>query len=238
MDIVVPIRPNRPDPDHLQYVVRSWAELFPVDRLFIVGRRLPEWADPDEVTHLKTHQNWEKFWNIGQNLEATLTSDVSEEFVWLNDDMFLLKRKRTIPLTNKGPWDHVIYHLGEPRGTGDFQDYILGFRGQRDILRAWGFDTEVEPCTDLHTPMPIVKARMAEILERLKAEYPAHWTGHFRGLYGAGLPSTRMGDVKLKAVDQLPAASWWTVSTAMKSWNGQAGVMLRERFSTPSRFEL
>lgn len=236
MDVVVPVRPTRPNPDHLKWVIRSWAANFPVTRLYIVGS-LPDFFDPAEVEFISTAQDLSKFWNIGRNLYATLTSDVDDQFVWINDDFFLLKKKRKIQLTNRGPWDDVISFLGEPRGTHLFQDYVKGFRSQRDILRAWGFDTAVEPCVDLHTPLELDKARMLDVLTRMVREYPEHWTGHFRGLYGAGLPSERIADPKVKKDDQLPDPSWWTASVGLNAWSGAAGEMLRETFAKKSRFE-
>lgn len=236
MDVVLPLRRARPDPDHARWVVRSWEENFDFDRLIVVSSRRPKWLGED-VRLIEVPQHNSKFWSIGANLEATL-KEASDEFIWLNDDFFLLERLDVVPLTNKGPWDHVIWNLGAvPEAPGDHQDYIAGFHSQRNILRAWGYDTSTEPCTDLHTPFPVNRERMVDVLGRVKREFPDHWTGHFRGLYGAGLPSERMEDVKIKSSDRLPGADWWTVSTSMKSWNGQTGVMLRERFSTPSRFE-
>lgn len=236
VDIVCPVRPTRPLPDHLKWVIRSWDQHFDVARVILVGS-LPDWAHPGKVEFVPTYQVYGKFWNIGINLLATLASDVSDSFVWLNDDFFLLHDLDTVPLTNKGPWDDVIDKLGDPTGTKEHQEYIAGFRSQRDILRAWGYDTSVEPCTDLHTPFPVHKNRMVDLLTKVRTEFPDHPVGHFRGLYGAGLQSAYMTDVKVKKNDRLPNPDWWTVSTSLTSWNGALGEYLRERFGRKSRWE-
>lgn len=205
-------------------------------RVILVGS-LPDWAHPGEVELIPTYQVYGKFWNIGINLLAVLASDVSDQFIWLNDDFFLLHTLDTIPLTNKGPWDAVVENLGEPNGTKEHQEYVRGFRSQRDILRTWRFDTSTEPCTDLHTPFPVHKDRMVDVLTRVRREHPEHPVGHFRGLYGAGLQSSYMADVKIKHSERLPEADWWTVSTSLTSWNGVCGEFLRDTFSSKSRWE-
>src|SRR5690606_15425571 len=89
MGVVVPIRRIRSNLDPLIWVLRSWETNYPNIRLVLAGHR-PSWANPDAV--VETVQNRTKFHNIGINLVATLNSPkVGEEFVWTNDDIFLLK---------------------------------------------------------------------------------------------------------------------------------------------------
>lgn len=236
MDVVCPVGSRRAGLDQLVWAARSWMEFLPDPRLILVGSVCPPGLKPD--VFVKTGQRRSKFWNIGENLEAAVNSDqVADEFVWMNDDFFLLEPMPVVPLTGRnGSWDEVVDWLGPVRGTYDFRRYISGFRQQRDLIGSWGFDTSREVCGDAHTPIWLEKQRVVDVQTAAREGDPYLESGHFKGLYAAGLDPVRVTDPKVKKVDVVP--SGWMVSTSEKSWLfGAAGEWLRTRFAVGSGWE-
>jgi hypothetical protein len=83
--------------------------------------------------------------------------------------------------------------------------------------------------------MPVNKARLKETL----AVIPSHMGGHFRAVYGAGLPSTPLIDPKIKTPSTMPELDWTYASSNPASWvNGMFGNFVRNRYWRPSKFEL
>ena len=240
--VVYPVRTGRrPDPDHLRWSIRSVAANLPHSEIVIVGV-LPDWVDPETVTHIPTVQGRRKFENIGVNLHAALDVFRGETIHWFNDDFYVLSPVTEVPLIDRGPMGPFCQSLRKHKAAGsystDHDDYLRGMEGQRQILRSWGFDDDT-PCVDLHVPIPVDVDRCVDILERTTAANPGHPHGHFRMLYGAGLPSVRSKDVKYssksKRIDNWPSPF---ISTFLAVWQrGVAGAQLRERFPTPSPYE-
>jgi hypothetical protein len=62
--------------------------------------------------------------------------------------------------------------------------------------------------------------------------------GHFRALYGVGLPAIPIADIKIRAHTELPAPGQTMVSTTPESWTmGAIGQYLRARYWRKSPFE-
>lgn len=158
-DVVYPIRPGgADDPASLRYSLRTLHHHFAHGRVFIVGH-LPGWVDPKAVTHIQTKQrreNTAKFSNMKLQLRAILGSEVSEEFVMMNDDFFFLSDIDSIPLHHKGS---LADHLENCAGP-----YREGLTRCLSLLQSWGFDNALN--TAVHVPMPIKKSRLTEVMER------------------------------------------------------------------------
>lgn len=246
MDVAYPVGAKRETPDQLAWSIRSIVRHFPVDRIFLAGH-LPSWAS-DEVIHLPVTQNSTKFVNIGANLEAVLESDISSRFLWMNDDFFFLRDfGEDIPLySREGRYDlfcsKLTRNIGRTSSTrrprsSNLRGYINGMVGQKDILKMWGVDVAQQVNTDAHIPIPIDKARMRKVVERLKADHPGHQIGHFRALYGAELGPTPLRDPKIMTAKKNVPQDRPFVSTSSRSWQGLVGQDLREMFDEPTKYE-
>lgn len=239
--VVIPVREGRrSEPDHLRYVLRSLANLAH-GGVVIAGHR-PAFIDPTSVTHLPTVQGHRKFVNIGANLWAALDA-LDGVFYWFNDDMYLLESVNEVELFDKGPMGPQHEDLRKRRAAGaghstEYADYLRGMEGQRQILRQWGYDDDT-PSFDLHVPMPVDVARCREVLDRVTATNPDHQHGHFRTLYGAGLPSTTIADPKPSSLTYdlgSHEAPWF--STHQRTWlRGLAARQIRDLFPDPSVYE-
>lgn len=215
----------------LRYSLRSLVNLRQVDRVVIAGA-LPVWVT--DVEYIPIPQGPHKHLNTARALQAALTGDrVTSEFVLMNDDFFVMEPVDEVPVLHRGP---ITEQIENHNRTGRID--LMTRRSQlQDMLTELGVETPL--CYELHTPMPVDKAAMAEALSRAAEVRPAGMepTGK-RTLYAnlAQLGGTCAVDVKARGVDQdLPAGPF--VSTAPPSWTGAVGRAIRERFAERSPWE-
>lgn len=246
MDVAIPLREGATDSHPIIWMLRSMERHYsPMKRVFIIGGAPPPGLDPDFVIHVPVPQSSTKFVNIGNNVLATIESEIEDEFLWTNDDIFFLRDMEEIPLYCRTyTFDPFVRRIQEVLKRAaqagkvisrDFNDYLRGMIGQRDILQAWGYKDH--PLTDIHTPVVLRKDRLMETFERVSREFPEHELGHFRALYAAGLPAVPFADHKLQKATGLPPDDATFVSINGKSWGGEVGDWLRERFSSVSKYE-
>jgi hypothetical protein len=227
-DLVYPVRAGRHDqPEWLRYSLRTVHHHLPHGRVFIVGH-CPTWVDRDQVTHIATVQAGDRFDNQRVNLEAVMTCDaVADDFYWMNDDYFILRNTRSVPLFHRGRLSDYVAAAGDG-------DYLEGLRSCLKILRYWGFDEPLN-CA-VHVPMPVNKSRLVEVMTRAWAD--GLGGGFMRAMYGAGLSARKMTDPKVKGRDELPDLDWRYLSTAPSAWAGRAGELIRNRYWRPSPYEV
>lgn len=233
MDVAYPVRHVRaaPDYDPLIWSLRSVAAHFPVDRVYLAGG-IPSVIDRAKVTHLPTEPG-EKWANILANLRAVLASDISEDFLWMNDDFFFLRDMDEFPVYDRGTIRKWLSYANQD------DVYFGGMGSQAAILAAWGYDPDSTPNTDMHVPHVLNKTRLKALLDRVADEFPEHPLGHFRMIYGADSESVTLKDPKIKKSDVLPELSWPFASTDDATFTtGLVGHYLRLRYHRPSPFEL
>lgn len=227
-DLVVPVREGAAN-EALRYALRSWAVNLPHRRVWLVGYR-PPWAHG--VEHIPTHQAGRtKYANTTAAARAACEHpDVSETFLWANDDMFVMRRQEAMPVFHRGPVREVEAYYAA-RGNGS---YLRGLRETRDLLVGLG---HTDPLSyELHLPMSLEKGKMLEVLE-----IGGHLDVlHKRTAYGvlAGIGGTRMRDVKIlhrapRGYEGLPFLS--TMPDTFT--NGHVGRYIRESFRQPGPYE-
>lgn len=239
MDLVYPVRNGAHDePEWLRYALRTVEYHLLHDRVFIVGHR-PSWIDWDQVTHIPSGQREQRFanqvepylsyFNQRANLEVVMASDVSESFLWLNDDFFALRDVETVPFFHRGSLRAYLADLGDG-------GYAEGLRFCLKLLEAWGQDDPDNYC--VHAPLPIKKSRLIEVMERAWSE--GLEGGFMRALYPVGLEGNhvQVRDPKLTVLDALPDLDWdWVSTTPTVFRSGQSGAMIRNRYWRKSRYE-
>ena len=206
-----------------------------VDRVVIVGH-CPPWARPDVWIHSPNTAS--KFTNIGRHLDAALRSpDVSDEFVWTNDDIFLLCDLEELPVYARGTIEaHAAAYSGEVGGTVELQAFADGIRRQAALAKLWGYDPATTLNADCHTPIPVEKDRLARVIARRNEDDPAIEGGHFRMLYGLTEACVEVDDPKVRG-DELPAEGDVVVSTTTRSWEGPCGERIRNLYWRASPWE-
>lgn len=174
MDIVCPVRPGDQN-ESLRLAIRSWQANLTFDRIWIVGYK-PNWLTG--VEHIPGNPTNNGHHNVYANmLIASQHEDVSSTYLAVNDDFFVTAP--TVPeVFHRCTLDE---HLNIPRVKrgGWWKDSL---ETTRVCLQAHGI---AEPLSyELHVPLPVDKAAMAQTLEQFQhvtPDNPPQW----RTLYGA-----------------------------------------------------
>lgn len=245
MDLAVPVGGYRSpkEPEWLRWVLRTWAHHYPPDRVFIVGQ-WPHYLDPAQVTYIPTIQNEGKWANTETNLRAVMESDISEDFIWTNDDIFLLRDLDSLPLYASGTIADRISPMADKSGSvpKPTQEFYNGMFRQAHAASIWGYDPTTALCCDLHVPIPVTKSRLKETLDRRDdlgsniALEPVVPRGHWRMLYGLGLEAEVIEDRKFYG-SELPEVSDTFASIAPSAWRRNFGHYIRNRYWRASPWE-
>lgn len=189
MDVVYVVRPGERN-EELRYSLRTIAANFPHDRVFIVGHT-PQWATG--VESIQTVQAGTKYANSTRNvLTACLTEDISDPFVLMNDDFFIVEPIVDIPTLHRGPIADVLTQY-QRRAPGS--KYVAGMADTLALLRSLG---HVNPLSyELHIPLVVTKGAMRDAIK--VATTAGLEVPHKRSIYGnlAGIGGTQMDDVKV-----------------------------------------
>ncbi|MEU6594249.1 hypothetical protein ABZ923_34440 [Streptomyces sp. NPDC046881] len=228
LDLVVPLR-EAPSNQQLRYALRSWVANLPHRHLWIVGYK-PTWLGG--VRHIPTRQTGTKYQNTTVAMRAACEHpDVSETFLYANDDMFVMERLDAMPVLHRGPVREVEpYYVARASGS-----YLRGMRETRDLLVDQGF---ADPLSyELHVPLPVSKAGMLKALD-----IGRHLTVlHKRTAYGVlnEIGGERIEDVKVLHRGPRFDRSTPFLSTMPDSFaHGEVGRVIRSRFPMPSDYEL
>lgn len=201
-----------------------------VERVWIAGHK-PSWVVG--VEYLPTTQKLSRYENSRRNLLAACeASDVSEEFVLMHDDLFILLPTVTIPVRHRGTVDEV---LGSARLASVYQ---RGLVACAVLLRSWGVADPLD--YELHIPIVLSKERMLEAIQRTPEGGPLV-AAAVKTLYGNlwEIGGERMDDVKIRSGrDGIPEGARFVSSMGTSFKSGQLGRDLRERFPEPGPYEV
>jgi hypothetical protein len=219
MDVVYRVRVGERN-EPLRYSLRSLAN-FPHRRVLVAGFK-PSWVRGVSY-HYRNQTGMPDQFNSNANLLLALAdSELSDEFVLMDDDFYINRPTLTIPVMHQGSLDERIrsYQSGNRFG----QAYSL--MRTRTLLFKWGI---VQPLSyELHMPMVMNKYRLMELFRRsplpLFALRP-------RTLYGNVYNLS--GEVTTDAKDQCDQTKRFCSSGDFE----RAVGYLRRRFGTPSPYE-
>ena len=106
-------------------------------------------------------------------------------------------------------------------------------RASIKVMQGWGYDPEEVPCGTVHRPWLVSADRALKTLDALDAV----GGGSFKALYVAGLEETLIGGNPKVYGRGLPGADSDVISLFNDSWKMNAGRIMRETFTEPSRWE-
>ena len=224
-DIIYPYK-RAPNDFELRYSLRSLVNV-PHSRVIIAGDS--PFCVNDRVTVVKNPRvSGDRYMSSTSNIFAAMArADVSDEFVVMNDDIFVLK-----PWTFKHEHRATIAEcLADPAFAGEYRARMVSTAA---ILRSVGI---TEPLFfGLHTPTVYNRHRLADMIR----EYPMPQRRYLtRTLYWNlfPAPSVRRTDVKVKtwpiesmADDVLSISDNVTGISEFQTW-------INERFPVASRYE-
>jgi len=232
MDVVYMVR-DGDDNEELRYSLRSLVNL-PHDRVFFIGYQ-PNWVTN---VHLIARRQLphSKFVNTTRNLiRACESPAISDDFILMNDDFFIMKPLESLPVMHRGDISKVIRKYENiPGGI----PYAKTMRNTVRIIQEMGLENPVS--YELHVPMAINKKLY------LEAWYKAldHNDGNIldinkRTIYGnyAKTYGNRINDVKI-TTDSTPSINETFLSTEDTAFiNYKVGKYIRDTFQGACNYE-
>jgi hypothetical protein len=216
LDVVYPYKLS--DTQELRYSLRGLSNI-QHGNVFVVGD-LPDWLT-NEAYAAVVPQTQDKYTNLCNNLRiACLLPGVSDPFIVMNDDFFIMRRTEKIHDLYRDDIHSDIERVARHGMWG----WLDGFERVRN---AGG-----ERSYELHVPMIVYKEPMLEALEKFGP------TPVWRTAYGltAGIHGMPYRDVKVKRMDQVAEGRF--VSTTNRTFaKGQVGKDIRSAFPSPSIYE-
>lgn len=221
MDVVYVLREANWNPS-LKLSLRSLNNI-KHGKVFTVGHT-PVWVQ--NTIKIDVKQGEDRFRNTTRNLIAACEHpELSDEFILMNDDFYILRQIDDIPVYHRG----LLGPLAEAEDGGPY-------RKQRkeayEYLLSLGIE---EPLNyDLHIPMVVNKHKMLEILKDLKKGH-----SHKRSVYGniVRLGGEFMNDVKIHGNDDFDPTLPFLSSNTDAIDHGLLGKFLKKLFKEKSIYE-
>lgn len=230
MDIVYFVRPSNYN-DELKYSLRSLKNI-PHGNVFMAGY-MPGWTK--NVKHIKAyHTPGSSNSNTNRQLEAIANDNrVSEDFILMNDDFFIMSYMDEIPRLNRGPIENVLAYY-EPADSM----YYHGMLSTSEYIKTLGYKDVL--CYELHVPMVMNKTNIREMFSQYRKLNPGLPQLHKRTLYGNmfNYGGESIEDVKVFNYDQQFDKNSKFLSTTEGIWNkSEIGKFIREQFQEKSKYE-
>ncbi|MYR64414.1 hypothetical protein GTY54_52125 [Streptomyces sp. SID625] len=227
LDLVVPVREGHVN-QQLRYALRSWQACLPHRRVWIVGYK-PAWLGG--VGHIPTRQTGTKYANTTAAVRAACEHpDITDTFLYANDDMFVMEPLAEMPVLHRGPVSEVEPSYAA-RASGS---YLQGMRDTRALLAEHGHTDPL--CYELHVPLPVGKAGMLKALDAGRHVDVLHKRTAYGVLNQIG--GERIDDVKVLHRGPRFDRSTPFLSTMPDAFaNGEVGRVIRSRFPSPSDYE-
>ena len=241
MDVVYAVK-EQPVDEELAYSLRSLQNL-PHDKVVMVGG-LPGNIDKSKVTYIHNRQTSKiKYKNTTLNLlRACQDPSISDDFIWMNDDFFILKPVRD-PYQElnlaRGPIEEVIKRA--LTRSIKLSNYLNSLKeADRFLKEQLHIQTPIS--YELHTPMILNKQKVLEMYKiPLVKDTPCMDVAK-RSLYG-NLYCTNapfMADVKILAATPFTVRELETrtfLSTSDKGW-ARVKPYLQRKFALKSPYEV
>lgn len=215
IDVVYVVRPDE-DNEELRYSLRSLANL-PHDRVLMFGG--PSWVRHVERVPFDDPGKWGALTD-GMHLAAERLG----RFVLMNDDFYIMRRAKTVPVMHRGPLD-------DHHGSGP---YSVGRRTAYKFLVKMGIHHPMN--YELHAPMAFKASKLQRCFDMMGGLNP---NGYVRSYYGnlCGIGGAFTDDFKYGLTPGWPPPRPF-LSTEDGSFRyGYVGDMVRAAFPEPSVYE-
>jgi hypothetical protein len=218
------------DNEELRYSIRSVVNSFPNAKIWIVGGK-PKWYVGD---YIPVEQVGNKYANAIKNLQAlSINPEISDTFVLMNDDFFIIKKIDKIKQFYNGLLSDKINKYIKITGSSL---YIKKLMLTNNKLLKLEIKNPID--YELHIPMVMEKEKLFNIVNN----YPdCLWRSMYGNLYNVG--GEEMSDVKIyankKHIDR--SNEMTERSTFVSTEDNSFKIMLEKTFkvlfSTPSNYE-
>lgn len=230
MDILYPVKEHENNYE-LRYSLRTLVNV-PHDKVFMAGYK-PTWVT-DDVIHIAIDQdnNENKYIKSLRNLIAACEDPrLSEEFILMNDDMFILMPTKYIPTLQMG----LLVKMAD-RYYRRYQNspYTQGLLRVLKYLQSQGIEDPLS--YELHVPMVFNKKKLLETLricEELEGFGKRTLYGNLNAIGGDYFEDVKYTNQLRPIYNDMPFVSTDEGSFAYHP----IGRFIREKFSEPGKYE-
>ena len=230
MDVVYPYRKSRWNDNELRFSLRSVEKHLPHGTIFIVGY-MPTWVRNAEHIAAKDSYNHKTKNAIAKIRAACRDPRVSEKFVLMNDDFFILQHMKGIAPVSEGP---ITAKIDQHKTRAGY--YYTSLCDTLRLLHAAGFERPLS--YEVHYPIVIDKARFLQLTDSVEWEEVGY---QYRSLYGNtyAIGDVRKVDAKCYQPTDLDRFSGQEVIsiTDRLAMFAKTQRFLYERFPMPSKYE-
>jgi hypothetical protein len=168
--------------EELKYSIRSAVKNLPHDKIWVVGGK-PDWYTGN---YIQVNQTKNKYANARDNLRAlTESEEISESFVLMNDDFYIVNKINSIPYMHAKTLDEKI-RAREDLFSGNSYNKLLKATIRSISKRVDGPAIDYE----LHVPMVMEKKKLQHVLK-----FPGLWRSIYGNIFNVGGIETK--DVKV-----------------------------------------
>jgi hypothetical protein len=217
--------------EELRYSIRSVLHSFPDAKVWLIGGK-PDWYKGNYVS---VEQNHNKYTNAINNLTTLCkTEQISNSFILMNDDFFIIKKIDKIDYSHGGLLSGKIDKYVKITGSSL---YIKKLIQTNTRLSERGINKPLD--YELHTPMPMERDKLLTIIKK----YPSClWRSMYGNIFQVG--GLQMQDVKvytnrrhLSRSNEITEHSIF-LSTEDQAFEGIKIKILNNLFLEPSAYEI
>jgi hypothetical protein len=217
--------------EELRYSIRSVVESFPDSKIWVVGGK-PTWYSGN---YIEVNQNLSKYRNAIENLKALCNSEeISNRFVLMNDDFYIVKNIDSIKDYHGGP---LLEKINLYQKLNSNSNYTRKLAATYKKIKSLGIENPLD--YELHIPMVMEKEKLKQTLEH---NYQFLWRSIYGNVFNVG--GEQMEDVKVYVKGPLVLKSYNLkkddhiyLSSADTSFDILFNNILKKQFSQKTKYE-
>jgi hypothetical protein len=217
--------------EELRYSIRSVVQSFPDSNIWVVGGK-PTWYDGN---YISVKQVLTKYRNAIQNLNAICNSnEISEEFILMNDDFYIVKNINTIETYHGGL---LLDKINLYQKINSNSNYTRKLAATYKKIKSLNIESPLD--YELHIPMIMEKKKLKQILQNNDQFL---WRSIYGNVFSVG--GEQMEDVKVYTKGPLVLKSYNLkkdehiyLSSADTSFDMILGNILKKQFTEKTKYE-
>jgi hypothetical protein len=217
--------------EELRYSIRSVVQSFPDSNIWVVGGK-PTWYAGN---YINIKQVLTKYRNAIQNLNAICNSnEISEEFILMNDDFYIVKNINTIETYHGGL---LLDKINLYQKINSNSNYTRKLAATYKKIKSLNIESPLD--YELHIPMIMEKKKLKQILQNNDQFL---WRSIYGNVFGVG--GKQMEDVKVYTKGPLVLKSYNLkkdehiyLSSADTSFDMILGNILKKQFTEKTKYE-
>jgi hypothetical protein len=217
--------------EELRYSIRSVVKSFPDSNIWVVGGK-PTWYAGN---YINIKQVLTKYRNAIQNLNAICNSnEISEEFILMNDDFYIVKNINTIETYHGGL---LLDKINLYQKINSNSNYTRKLAATYKKIKSLNIESPLD--YELHIPMIMEKKKLKQILQNNDQFL---WRSIYGNVFGVG--GEQMEDVKVYTKGPLVLKSYNLkkdehiyLSSADTSFDMILSNILKKQFTEKTKYE-